>query len=192
MSEYSCEQVRDLLPELQAHVLERSARQAVEHHLGTCAECAGDLALIRDLAAAGPEPAPGSIDRIRAALDAERAGAAGTERRIDSSPDRPAEVVPIGTDGAGRPGSRGREWTWSLRAAAVLVVALGVTQWMSGTGETPADVDVPTETASLEEDGTTFFGAEDGVIAGGPVLEDLSDDALASVLEDLENWEGSS
>lgn len=76
-----------------------------------------------------------------------------------------------------RPG-RGRPW-WGLSAAAVAALALGIGIVSEPSGE----VVVPGYAYEVEEG--TFWSSEDGLLAGAPMLESLSDEALAQLLEEL-------
>jgi len=91
---------------------------------------------------------------------------AGLSRRID-------EAVRV------RGGAVRRPW-WGLAAAAVAVLALGigVASRQGGlTSELPAYV-ADTETEDL-------WLSDDGLIAGAPALDALSDDALVQLLDEM-------
>lgn len=74
-----------------------------------------------------------------------------------------------------------RPW-WGISAAAVAALALGIGITSQPTGE--ADVDPTTDVAVESEEGELWL-SDDGVLAGAPMLEALSDDALAQLLEEL-------
>ncbi|MEX2466163.1 MAG: zf-HC2 domain-containing protein [Gemmatimonadota bacterium] len=71
-----------------------------------------------------------------------------------------------------------RPW-WGLTAAAVAALALGI-GFSSGSG---IDVVAPAFALEVEEGGP--WDSEDGLVAGGLVFDELSDDALARLLDDL-------
>ncbi|MEM7415510.1 MAG: zf-HC2 domain-containing protein [Gemmatimonadota bacterium] len=89
---------------------------------------------------------------------------------------------------ASRPQTRwARPW-WGLSAAAVAALALGI-------GVTSNDVgsevlDAPDFATELEEEDLWLSG--DGLVAGAPALDGLSDAALAQLLEELETGDGGS
>jgi len=72
-----------------------------------------------------------------------------------------------------------RTW-WGLSAAAVAALALGI-----GMSSDPveAPVDVPGFAYEVEEGG--IWLSEDGLLAGAPLFDDLSDDALLQLLDEL-------
>ncbi len=74
-----------------------------------------------------------------------------------------------------------RPW-WGISAAAIAALALGIGV-SSRTPETPAPSEA--EVALDTEEGGELWLADDGVLAGAPVFETLSDEALAELLEDM-------
>lgn len=74
-----------------------------------------------------------------------------------------------------------RPW-WGLSAAAVAALALGI-GFSSGQG-----IDVVAPAFALETD--LWWDTGDGLVAGGLVFDDLSDDALARLLDDLADDQG--
>ena len=97
----------------------------------------------------------------------------------------PPEGLASRIQGAARlRGSRGgagaRPW-WGLAAAAVAALALGIgvmTDRGSGLG-----LEIPAYMATAEDVG--LWASDDGLIAGAPALEDLSEDALLTLLEEM-------
>lgn len=76
-----------------------------------------------------------------------------------------------------------RPW-WGLTAAAVAALALGI-GFSAG-----ADNEVAAPAFALEvEEGWPWTSA-DGLVAGGPVFDELSDEALARLLDDLADDQG--
>lgn len=74
-----------------------------------------------------------------------------------------------------------RPW-WGISAAAVAALALGI----GITSRTPeARLPASTDLAVETEDEGELWLADDGVLAGAPVFETLSDEALAELLEEL-------
>ena len=77
----------------------------------------------------------------------------------------------------GLPGSR--PW-WGLTAAAVAALALGI--GMSSEQSQPV-VEVPGFAYEAEE-GDVWL-SEDGLVAGGPMFDGLSDEALVALLDEI-------
>jgi hypothetical protein len=67
MNVASCEQVRELLPELIAERLAPALRRGVEGHLAGCAECRAEHAILALVAEARPVPPAGLEARVLAA-----------------------------------------------------------------------------------------------------------------------------
>lgn len=76
---------------------------------------------------------------------------------------------------------RAQPW-WGLTAAAVAALALGIGVTSSSVG--PVDVMAPEFATELEEEDLWVSG--DGLLAGAPALEALSDEALEQLLDELE------
>jgi predicted anti-sigma-YlaC factor YlaD len=72
-----------------------------------------------------------------------------------------------------------RPW-WGLSAAAVAVLALGIGV-MSDTESVPGAVPV----YAAESGSTDLWLSDDGLVAGAPTLDDLTDEALEQLLNDL-------
>lgn len=73
-----------------------------------------------------------------------------------------------------------RPW-WGLAAAAVAALALGI--GVADRARTGEEIDVPGFAYEMGT-GESWLGG-DGVVAGAPTLEDLSDDELARLLDEL-------
>lgn len=80
-----------------------------------------------------------------------------------------------------RGGSR-RPW-WGISAAAVAALALGI--GMASEPTTPAVPALAPAFASENETEAELWLSEDGLLAGAPALEALSDEALLELLEEL-------
>lgn len=163
----TCEEIRDRLPEWVGSGEELP--REVELHLTGCPACAEELETLSLLIQGRPRVPPGLEARIQAAvLEAAR----GSDRRSVPVRDPEDEAIPL------RP--RRRAWsgpTWGLAAAAVMALLLGRT--LVDTGEIPVEGELLTSaepTVFLEED----------VIAGAPVLDGLTDEDLALLLEEFE------
>ena len=73
-----------------------------------------------------------------------------------------------------------RQW-WGLVAAAVAVLAIGLNMTLDRTGFT----DLPLTESEFEIESENLWLTDDGLIAGAPMLEGLSDEALTQFLEEL-------
>ncbi|UCC26354.1 MAG: hypothetical protein JSU98_04465 [Gemmatimonadales bacterium] len=168
-----CAMTQDRLPDLVTDRLPVGDRPAVQDHLEQCAECRASLAALRLLAAATPVAPAGLEHRIRDAA------------RLALDPADPVgEASGPGASPAAQTG-RGRLWArrwvapaWGLAAAAALVLLLG-----RGLVSTPeADPDL----LAMGGDEIPLFLADDGMVAGAPVLDGLTDEDLALLLEEME------
>ncbi len=170
MIESNCGEVRELLP-LHAEGALADPTEVVEH-IATCAECGAELELVRVLAASRPAAPDGLASTISAAVlaDASLASGSDTPPAAAVEPGRRRSVTP---------------W-WQLTAAAVAALALGV--GVTSSLGTP-DLDVAPEYASELEEGDLFVSG-DGLLAGAPALEALSDEALMQFLDELQVIDG--
>jgi len=125
------------------------------------------------------------------------AEAAAVQAHLDGCADCRAEAELVGLLFAGRPAvpaglaedierhvrvrRRGgtRPW-WGLAAAAVAAVALGI--GVTNRSE-PALEEVPAYVSEMQ--GLSPWVSDDGLIAGAPALDDLSDEALMTLLDEL-------
>ncbi len=71
---------------------------------------------------------------------------------------------------------------WGLGAAAVAVLAVGIGVMSSGGGV--SNVTVPAYAAADTTEGTMWL-SDDGLIAGAPALDGLSDQALEELLQEM-------
>ncbi len=169
MKSLTCETVRELLPEWKAGILPGGKAEAVEVHLSGCSECREDLVVLEALILARPEPPRELEERIQARLRRELAQ--GTPEREER------KVLPL---------FGGRRWVpaWALSAAAVVFLALGARLIMGpdGWGRTEESILVAVQQPLPEA-----WLWNDGMVAGAPVLEDLSDEELEALVE---AWEG--
>jgi anti-sigma factor RsiW len=150
-----CADVADRLPNWVAGRLPADQAARVAEHVGSCADCASQAATVHAVLAARA-PVPADLAaRTLAAL-------------------RAAEAEPRAV-----PRRRTRRWTsWVGSAAAVLVLAVGTFVLRQGD---PGEVD-DLGPAVVDE---SVWITDDGIVAGAPVLDDLSDDALATLLEEM-------
>lgn len=76
----------------------------------------------------------------------------------------------------------GRRPWWGISAAAVAALALGIGITSEPAADGPAELG-PDVTVELEEG--ELWLSDDGLLAGAPVFDGLSDEALAELLEEL-------
>lgn len=176
-----CEFNDDRLVRYAADGVEPGERADVDRHLAACEACRAELAVISALRSAPPRPPLGLEARIRQAAWEELAASA------ESTAEPAHAATPHAGRRAGRGGGRRRRlaerWTpWVLPLAAAAAVAalwLGVEgPWSGGTGE--AEVVLA---ESYEPYGA--WPAADGMVAGDPVLSDLTVEDLERLLEEM-------
>ena len=178
MSEMGCAEVRHLLPERAARELRPVEREALDEHLAGCEDCALENRIVDALRVDRPPVPPELQEAIREALERER-------ERFRPLPPH-ARVLP------GHPNPRrkdGRSWAWrpatTWAAAAAVVLALGSTLLWRGTSSLGDDAPLQ---AALEAT-PSVWPADDGMVAGAPLMEDLSDltdEDLEVLLTELE------
>ena len=98
-----------------------------------------------------------------------------------SRADVPAELAErvVAAVRDGRVGSR-RPW-WGITAAAVAALALGI-----GIGsEPPSELDLEVPGYAYEVEEGALWLSDDGLLAGAPSLDALSDEALEQLLDEL-------
>lgn len=174
MTEGRCEKVRDLLPERAAGVLGPEESGTLEEHLASCPECRRESELLEALRQARPEPPEGLEARIQGRV---------REDRVETGK---AAGLPAPGGRAGRVpffGGRRRIPSWALSAAALLVLGIGTSRlWMPGPREVLQDPIVVANQEPLPE----AWLWDDGMIAGAPVFDGLSDEELEALLQELE------
>ncbi len=156
MSPNACAELSDRLPDWVAGRLAPEEGERVAVHVRSCAECAAQAALLRGLFEGRPPAPPGLAERI--------AGGLGSGE-IAGATRRPRRVWPV----------------WATSAAAVLVLAVGSLLFGGDdrTGE-------PDRLGQVAVDDAGVWIADDGVVAGAPLLDELSDETLAALLEEME------
>jgi anti-sigma factor RsiW len=173
MSSLDCQRVRDILPDLVGGRLDPDQAQQVQEHLAGCPDCAGELKVVRAVFDARP-PVPEGLEariqgQVRDRFEGHRS--AGVEE--GQGGERPGTVLPF----------RRRVPVWALSAAAVVILALGTSRiWNNGSPNGMLD---PTEIAAQDPLPEAWL-LDDGMIAGAPVFDDLSDDELEALLEEFE------
>jgi hypothetical protein len=208
VNEVECRRVGELLPERARGALDGMAAAWVDAHVASCPECMRELALVQRLQRAPASPPDDLAARIQSALGEEtlarpRSGGSRSGRRDAGSaaaahpsasaqerhaapsafPMRPAAGPPTSRRLQGR---RARAWIgWVTAAAATVVIAVG-TERMLEERSRPTEAEL--WQAYLEEQKPAPWTEDDGLVAGAPVLEDLSalsDEELEVVLQEL-------
>ncbi len=156
MTKIECADVKDLLPEWVRSELTEGDRARVSQHISSCASCAEEVEFLKRIQAAAFVTPASLASEISSALAAEMASSAGA--------------------GYGR----GRRFAgWRLPAAATVVLALG-------TGVIWQRMQALPEVGPLGQDPfAVVWPTDDEDVAGVPMLEDLSDEDLALLLEEL-------
>ncbi len=175
----SCDTILDRLPDWVANRLDPVETASIERHLEGCPDCRAEAELLRALRDAGPAQVPvGLEERIHAAARAELAESAGT---------RPIPLTVESGGATGTPGARRPRSvpSWALGAAAVFVLALGTPLLVDRMEESDASLPVSGEPA-IDEPIATVWASADGLIAGAPAIESLTDEELALLLEEFE------
>jgi anti-sigma factor RsiW len=164
----NCQDVNDLLPDFAVGDLPLDERRGVERHLESCEACADTRDTVEALHASRPELPVGLEARVRAAAR--------------------AEFEAVADDGVLRlePRRRSGVPSWALGAAALLVLAVGTPLMVDRVAESPSAAE--DEVLALAERTLTpsVWASDDGLIAGEPALDGLSDEELLALLEELE------
>ena len=165
MTQWNCDEVLARLPEL-AHGRGESEAREVFEHLGSCANCQEEWEIVSLLVEAGPAPVPSGLEaRLAAAVraDAERSGDGRSVRRTRSVP------------------------TWRLAAAAGIILAIATPVLVDRMSDRPIGIlDEMEVTAALGDRlPSPWLDDEEGIVAGAPVLDGLSDEALEQLLEEM-------
>ncbi len=137
--------------------LDDTERALLEEALARDPELRAEAELVRALRDARPEPPRDLAATIVERLELERTAAAGRSRFLSG---------------------------WRLSTAAVLVLAMGTAViWQNRFGALPSLTTVPTAQVPLSDS----WLLDDGVVAGGAVLDDLTDEELVLFLDELES-----
>ena len=156
MKKIECGEVKDLLPEWIRRELEESDRAAVSGHVSSCASCSEEVELLRRIEAAAFSTPASLASEIKSAVAAEMDSSAGVEF-----------------------GRAPRFAHWRLPAAASVILALGTALIWQRMQALP-------EVGPLGQDPfAVVWPSDDADVAGVPMLEDLSDEDLALLLEEL-------
>jgi anti-sigma factor RsiW len=165
MTEKTCAELRDHLPDLLLGALDPGTKGEVEAHLSACPECREELELLEAVLRARPEVPAGLEATIQARVQAE-----------------------FGTDDQKVAGSiRPRIPTSALPAAAVVILSLGVALiWNQMTTPGTEVEQEPIQVVLAEEPLPEAYLWDDGIVAGAPVFDGLTEEDLLVLLEEME------
>ncbi len=156
MTKIECADVKDLLPEWVRGELEESDRAVVSIHISSCESCSGEVELLRRIQAATFSTPASLASEIKSAVALEIDSGAGVEFH-----------------------EAGLFTGRRLAAAASVVLALGTALIWQRTQALP-------EVGPLGEDPfAVVWPSDDADVAGVPMLDGLSDEDLAVLLEEL-------
>jgi hypothetical protein len=157
---------RDALVDVAGARVSAELEARVLAHVETCADCSAELRTLRLLRAGRPE--------LPSAL------AARIDQGVRSG------LARAGAGQGARPGRRAGAWArvpaWALAAAAVAVLALGTPSLMERLNQPGSGLPGMEDLEAT----TPVWLAERSLVAGAPVLESLTDEQLARLLEEME------
>jgi anti-sigma factor RsiW len=180
MTECTNLEMQDRLPEYARGALQRSAREAVEQHLASCAACRAELEVVRG--AQTLLMTPPALDLARIAEGVRRA-----TRKPNNS------VVPIATRRRGRP-SRGM----LLAAASIAAVAAASVLTLMRAPRDPGSASPAVQVAQSDSTPSVPEAAvspapraapREAELSFGGGVADLADSELEALLDDLESSE---
>ena len=162
MTRIECADVKDLLPELIRGELEEGDRAVVTEHVSSCVSCSEEAEFLERILGAAFSPRASLASEIKSAVAAEMESDAGSKYS------RTTRFV-----------------RWGLPAAATVVLALG-TSVLWQRAQTPPVVGLLGQdpfAAVWPSDDADLAGVS--IVAGVPMLADLTDEELALLLEEL-------
>ena len=162
MTRIECADVKDLLPEWIRQELGEDDRAVVTAHVSSCVSCSEEVEFLERIRGAAFSPPPSLASEIKSAVAAE-----------------------MGSDAGFKYSRTTRFVRWGFAAAATLVLALGTTVIWQRTQALP-------EVGPLGQDPFAVVWPSDDadvtgvpIVAGVPMLADLTDEELALLLEEL-------
>lgn len=200
MRNIGCDEVRELLPELDADRLALESAAMLRSHIASCESCRAVASLIARLRTSAPLPPDGlqakvmrslgRLEAVEAGTPAEDSGGARARLHLVNDkrdPDRRAPRSAI---------RGGRLWLrmagvrrWALAASVTIMVAAGAVIWRSSTGDDSSltTLDAGADSGQSAASPLLEWPAGNGVVAGGAVLDGLSDDQLQALLEEMQS-----
>jgi anti-sigma factor RsiW len=174
MTDNQCERILDLLPGQVSEQLDPSDAGAVADHLATCESCRESAEVVRSLVLLRPEPPAGLEKRIQTRVREEFGDEAAVQ--AEGPGEQHAEVFPL------RPRRR-LVPAWALSAAALLVVGIGTKILLDENGQ---DVVLDPVSVASQDPIPEAWLWDDGIVAGGLVLDGLTEEDLEALLEEFE------
>ena len=189
MNGRACETFRDRLVEYRAGALPALDAAATRAHLDRCADCAAEAELLRDLDGGRRTAPEGFAERVMAAYRGERAAPVASAPGLATAPLRVTAAAPGPSAATGRLrgagfGARFRALPLAAALAGILIVGAVIARTGFGPG-TPAD-----DPAVMQaEAGLAIlpWPGDDGVLAGAPALDALTNDEIEALLEELDS-----
>jgi anti-sigma factor RsiW len=171
-----CEVYAEALAERAVGRLAGEGARQLADHLAGCAECRRTLATARAVRGARVPVPEGLEERIRAAAREELATRAPAEPKR-----RPAPTIELRKARSGRVMRRTPAWAWGLPLAAAALA----TVWIGLGGPDGGSVEPTVDVASEEVEPFGGWPGADGMVAGDPLLSELTVDELETLLEDM-------
>jgi anti-sigma factor RsiW len=171
-----CEIYADALAERAVGRLAGEEARQLADHLAGCAECRRTLAAARAVRGARFPVPEGLEERIRAAAREELAARAPAEPG-----GRAAPMIELRKARSGRAMRRTPAWAWGLPLAAAALA----TVWIGLGGPDGGSVEPTVDVASEEVEPFGGWPGADGMVAGDPLLSELTVDELETLLEDM-------
>ncbi len=183
MKSTNCETVRDRLVELRRGTLSALEAAEVEAHLSRCEECAAEGDVLRALETARRSAPDGFAEGVLAAWrgDADRSALAAPGARPLSLVAEDRETVQPAARRA-RPAAQ----ALPLAAAAAGVLLVGALLARTGFRAQPDATEVALSAAEAGVEILPWPG-DDGVLAGAPALDALSNDEIEALLAELDS-----
>jgi hypothetical protein len=157
------DEIRDLLPDWVAGRLGPDQADTIGRAIGHDDELRAEAELLRAISEGRESVPPDLQNGIMAAVARDRRG---TSRR----------------------GTVSIRWavpTWAVGVAALLALALGTMTILDPSRSGGSSSENADALAAVLDDGYSPWVADDGTVAGAPLLDGLSEEDLASLLEDL-------
>jgi anti-sigma factor RsiW len=183
MTEKTCDELRDHLPDLLLGALDPGTKGEVEAHLSACPECREELELLEAVRRARPEPPVGLEASIQARVQAEF----GTNDQKVAGSIQPGRTRRRGGLNLPLFGGRILIPTSAFPAAAVVILSLGVALVWNQMITPGTDVEQePIQVVLAEEPLPEAYLWDDGIVAGAPVFDGLTEEDLLVLLEEME------
>jgi hypothetical protein len=159
------DEIKDALPDWVAGRLEPEQADTVGHAVELDDELRAEAELVRTISEGREAVPPDLPNEIMAAVARDRRG--------------------ISRPGTSRMSVRRAAPAWAVGVAAVLALALGTMTILDPSSSGGGSSENADALAAVLDDGYSPWVADDGTVAGAPLLDGLSEEDLASLLEEL-------